>query len=143
MKKIITTNEQETFNLANDLARGFSGGEIVCLKGKLGAGKTIFSKGIAAGLGYEKNVNSPTFVVMKVYNIDSNKNCIEHLVHIDAYRLQSAEEIAPLGVNEYLGKKNTITLIEWPNNIEKALPKEIINVDINILEGNKREVTIY
>ncbi len=142
MKKIITKTEEETINFAKNLAESFNGGEILCLEGDLGAGKTIFSKGVAKGLRYAKNVNSPTFVVMKVYNIKNNKKGIKNLVHIDAYRLQSAEDIETIGGTEYFDKKNTITIIEWPKNIIDAIPKLAIWIKIKNVSEKEREITV-
>lgn len=142
MKKITTNNEKETFNLAKGLAESFIGGEVICLEGNLGAGKTAFSKGIAAGLGYDKNVNSPTFVVMKVYTISDNIKGVKHLAHIDAYRLESAEEIFTIGADEYFNKKNAITIIEWPKNITKALPLNAIWINIDIVSETERLITL-
>ncbi len=142
MKKIITKTEEETIDFSKNMAKSFNGGEILCLEGDLGAGKTIFTKGVAKGLGYNKNVNSPTFVVMKVYNIENNKKGIENLVHIDAYRLQNSEDIETIGGTEYFAKKNTITIIEWPKNIIDAIPKLAIWIKIKNINKKEREITI-
>lgn len=131
MQKIITNSEQETFDFAKSFAESLRGGEVIGLSGDLGAGKTIFSKGIAAGLGVKNNVNSPTFVIMKKYEIRNQKSClpsgmakIRNLIHIDAYRLNSSEDIKAIGADEYFEKPDTITIIEWPENIKKILPRK-------------------
>lgn len=138
MKKYISKSEKETFEFSKNLAASFKGGEIICLEGNLGAGKTVFSKGIAYGLGYKNNVNSPTFIVMKVYDIE-NKN-IKNLVHIDAYRLQGIDDLISIGVQEYFEKKDTVVIIEWPEKIKKILPKNILWIKINIKEDEHREI---
>ena len=119
-------------------ARELKGSEIIGLVGDLGAGKTVFAKGLANGLGIKKTVASPTFVIMKVYEIKNQKSKIKNLIHIDAYRLKSEADIMAIGADEYFGRKNTITVIEWPENIKKCLPKNVIYININIKEGDKR-----
>ena len=136
--KIITKSEKETFALAKKLAKTLKGGEVIGLIGELGAGKTIFTKGLAAGLGIKNTVNSPTFVIMKVYE---TKGKIERLVHIDAYRLQSATDLEAIGALDSLKSKNTITVIEWPKKIESLLPKDSILIDIKNLSENERMIT--
>lgn len=148
MNKIITNSEQETFDWAKNFAQGLKGGEIIGLTGDLGAGKTIFTKGLADGLGIKKTVTSPTFVIMKIYEIKNQpargwsasggKSDIRYLTHIDAYRLKSEEDIIAIGADEYFGRKDTITIIEWPENIKKVLPKKTIYININYEEENKR-----
>ena len=147
MQKIITNSEQETFDFAKNFAESLRGGEVIGLSGDLGAGKTIFSKGIAAGLGVKDNVNSPTFVIMKKYEIKNQKSClpsgtakIRNLIHIDAYRLNSAEDIKAIGADEYFEKPDTITIIEWPENIKKILPKNTIYYHIKNITADKREI---
>lgn len=115
-KKIITKSGKETFALAKKYSLNLLGGEVLALFGDLGSGKTVFTQGLACGLGLKQNVPSPTFVVMRVYTTNQSK--IKTFCHIDAYRLNSSKELIEIGVQDYLGKKNIITVIEWP---EKAL----------------------
>lgn len=117
MQAIITNSEKETLALAREFAKTLKGGEIIGLIGDLGAGKTIFAKGLAAGLGVKNTVTSPTFVLMKIYKIKRTTSKIKQLVHIDAYRLQPPTEAADIGLTDYFNKKN-ILLIEWPQNIK-------------------------
>lgn len=138
MNKIITNSERETFDWAKNFARELKGGEIIGLVGDLGAGKTIFTKGIANGLEIKKTITSPTFVIMKVYEIKNPKSKIRNLIHIDAYRLKSEEDITAIGADEYFKRKDTVTVIEWPENIKKILPEKTIYVNIYIKEENKR-----
>jgi len=115
--KITTNSEKETFDFAKKFARALKGGECIGLVGNLGAGKTIFTKGLAAGLGVKGIVNSPTFVLMKIYDIKNKTSRIKKLVHIDAYRVKSSSEITSIGLDDYIDKKN-ILVIEWPRNIK-------------------------
>ena len=125
--KFISFSEKETFNFAKKFAKKLKGGEILGLIGDLGAGKTIFTKGLAAGLGIKKNITSPTFVLMKIYKITPlvrGGRGVTTLVHIDAYRLRSAKDLIAIGVKEYLTKPDTITIIEWADKVKKMLPKK-------------------
>ncbi len=138
MNKIITNSEQETFDWAKKFAHKLKGGEIIGLIGDLGAGKTVFAKGLAKGLGIKNTITSPTFVIMKVYEIRNLTSDIRHLAHIDAYRLKSEKDIIAIGADEYFKRKDTVTVIEWPENIKKCLPEKTIYVNIAIRGGNKR-----
>jgi tRNA threonylcarbamoyladenosine biosynthesis protein TsaE len=140
--RIISNSEKDTQKIASRLARKFRGGETVALYGTLGSGKTVFSKGIAEGLGVKKNINSPTFVIMKVYNIAQNK-CIKKLCHIDAYRLISGEELHGLGVEEQIGENETVTVIEWAEKAENLLPPcNLIKISFKSLNEHEREINI-
>lgn len=123
--KIITKNEKATFNFAKKFAESLQGGEIIGLIGDLGAGKTVFTKGLAAGLGVKNIVNSPTFVIMKVYDIKKTTSRIKKLVHIDAYRLQSTADLEVIGAQDYFNRLDTITVIEWIDKIKSDIPKKI------------------
>ena len=114
--KFITYTEQSTEDLAAGLARAMTGGEVLALVGELGAGKTAFCRGLAKGLKVTETVNSPTFVVMRVYDIKKAK--VKQFVHIDAYRLNQGRELADIGVLDYLGQGDTITAIEWADKVK-------------------------
>lgn len=140
MKKIITNSEKETLEFAKALASKAVGGEVYALSGDLGAGKTVFVRGFAAGLGLKHKVNSPTFVLMKVYPIKKHET-IKHLCHVDAYRLRSARDLEAIGALDYFGKKDSICFVEWPENVKKTLPQKAKY--IKILHANeKRELQI-
>ena len=148
-------NEQETIRAGADFAHTLRGGDIVLLHGELGAGKTTFAKGIAKGLGVKENITSPTFTLMGVYPIPSgeisrlrpasraqglrllgprgaardDKVGVRQLCHIDTYRLKNVDELRAIGVEDYLGEPNTITIIEWPEKIKPLLKgKKIISL---------------
>jgi len=148
--RYITKTEKETFTLAKKLAKTLRGGETISLLGNLGAGKTIFSKGLAAGLGIKKHITSPTFVIMKIYPIKSRSlsgtrsafNRVDNLVHIDAYRLKSYKDLEAIGAREYLGKSDTVAIIEWADRVKKILPKNTKFVKITNKGENKRKIII-
>ena len=135
--KFTTHRVEETHKLAAKLTKKFKGGQIILLNGNLGAGKTHFAQGVAKALGIKKNITSPTFTLMNIYKIPpleraKKKSNIKQLVHIDLYRLKTAKEAFDIGIMDYLGESSTLTLIEWPDKIKYALPKEsaLINVMI-------------
>jgi len=135
--KIITNSEKETFAFAKSLAPKARGGEVYALSGNLGAGKTVFVRGFAAGLGIKRNVNSPTFVLMKIYPVKKHKT-IKHLCHIDAYRLKSARDLTAIGALDYFSKKDAVCFIEWPENVKKILPKTTNTIKIQYFKDKRK-----
>jgi len=139
--KIITKNEKATFNFAKKFAESLQGGEIIGLIGDLGAGKTVFTEGLAAGLGVKNIVNSPTFVIMKVYDIKKTTSRIKKLVHIDAYRLQSTADLEVIGAQDYFNRLDTITVIEWIDKIKSDIPKKNL-IALNFIHQDNDKRTI-
>ncbi|MDD5071265.1 MAG: tRNA (adenosine(37)-N6)-threonylcarbamoyltransferase complex ATPase subunit type 1 TsaE [Patescibacteria group bacterium] len=138
MEQIITNSEKETLAFAKKYAKKLKGGVVMGLIGNLGAGKTVFIKGLAAGLGLKKNITSPTFVIMKVYPVKKGK--IKNFVHIDAYRLGSGRDLISIGAQEYFNRADTLTIIEWADRVKKILPKKTKYIKMEILEGAKRKI---
>jgi tRNA threonylcarbamoyladenosine biosynthesis protein TsaE len=134
----ITNSEKETFNFAKKFAKRLKGGEIIGLTGDLGAGKTVFAKGLAAGLGVKKNITSPTFVLMKIYEIKKPCSKIKILCHIDAYRLKTPQDLIAIGAEEYFNRPDAVTVIEWADKIKKILPKKTKYIGIINKDENKR-----
>ncbi|MEK7662104.1 MAG: tRNA (adenosine(37)-N6)-threonylcarbamoyltransferase complex ATPase subunit type 1 TsaE [Patescibacteria group bacterium] len=95
---------------------------VIALQGELGSGKTYFAQQFGKVLGVEENMPSPTFVIMKMYDIDWRG--FKKLVHIDAYRLEKEEELLNLGWKKIAEDPENIILIEWPENIPGLIPKE-------------------
>lgn len=108
---------------------------VLALYGDLGAGKTAFTKMLAKELGIAEEVTSPTFVVMKRYDIEEGP--WGSLVHIDAYRLESEEELLVLGFQKWLLDPRALIVIEWADKIESLLPTDSIKLRF-ALEGEKR-----
>jgi len=105
--------------------------------GDLGSGKTAFTKGLASGLGVEKIITSPTFVLMK--NYQGNKFS---LAHIDAYRLSNSDELEAIGVDDYIKNKKCITVIEWADRVRDIWPSDCIEINFKTLKGDEREINI-
>jgi len=137
--KFLSTSEKQTLSFAKKFSKNLAGGRILGLIGNLGAGKTVFTKGLALGLGIKKNINSPTFVLMKVYPIKKHRQ-IKLLIHIDAYRIKSAQDLIAIGAAEYFNRPDVITIIEWADKIKKILPKKTKLIKINIQKNNLRKI---
>ena len=116
---ITTTSANATTKIGLKLAKKLKNGQIFALYGDLGGGKTCFTKGLARGLGIKRRITSPTFVLMKVYNI--KKGWLRHFCHVDAYRLKKPSDIIEVGLKEYLGRPDTVVAIEWADKLKKIL----------------------
>ena len=112
---------------------------VVALSGDLGAGKTTFAQAVARALGVEETVSSPTFVIEKVYQLSGQS--FEKLIHIDAYRLESAHELEVLGWRETVADPNNLILIEWPERLAALVPEGAIHIRFEI-QGDGRIITI-
>lgn len=112
----------------------------VGLSGDLGAGKTALTKAIAGELGIKEDITSPTFVVMKSYPIREHARFTK-LVHIDAYRIESEDEMRVLKFNEVVDNPQSLVVIEWPERIEEILPKDTLRISIEIEEGETRTIS--
>ena len=130
--EIITKNEKETVTAAKDYAKTLKTGDVVLLKGDLGAGKTQFVKGVAEHFGFY-GVTSPTYAYLNVYG--------DYIYHYDCYRLSSGEDAEALGLTDYFNKNN-ICLIEWAENIESALPEKAKTVIIEKVDNDTRKIIL-
>ncbi len=147
-----TSEEME--KVGQKIASALKGGDVVLLYGDLGAGKTTLTKGIAKGLGVKKTAISPTFSLINVYDIktfqptagpplaEKHKN-IKTFIHVDTYRLKNKEELINIGITDYLGEKNTVCVIEWPDKVEDLLAdKKIIKISIQYIDGERRKIDV-
>jgi len=132
--KYIAKNESETVSIGRNIANMLNAGDILCLYGDLGAGKTTLVKGIARGLGIKKQITSPTFALMNIYPIKPAK-----LVHVDTYRLKDEQELVDIGIEDYLGVSDAICIIEWPEKMKKLLKKKkTLKIEIEHLRNGRR-----
>lgn len=129
----ITKSYEETIKIAYDYAKTLNGGEVVVLDGEMGAGKTVFAKGVALALGIEDEITSPTYAYMNDYD--------GKLYHYDCYRLSSGEDAEALGLTDYFYLKG-ICLIEWAQNIQDVLPKNFKRVKIEKIDQNTRKIVL-
>ncbi|MBE5783179.1 MAG: tRNA (adenosine(37)-N6)-threonylcarbamoyltransferase complex ATPase subunit type 1 TsaE [Clostridiales bacterium] len=134
---MITHSAEETRNLGKRLAAMLQPGDVILLKGDLGAGKSEFSRGIARGLGINGPVPSPSFTILNAYDEGNIP-----LYHFDWYRLESAEEIYEMGMEEQLGGDG-IALIEWFEKAKECVPSRALLVEIRTIDEETREIAFY
>ena len=130
-----THSKDETMELGYKIASLLPNGCTLTFTGDLGAGKTTFVRGLARGLGITETVQSPTFNIMKIYMKGSRP-----LIHIDAYRLADID--TDIGLDEYIGYETGLTVIEWPEFIERLIPDNRIEVTILNKGGDNRSISI-
>lgn len=119
--------ETEATTFLNSITLG-SAATIVCLKGDLGAGKTTFTQAVAKIMGVSETVTSPTFVIEKIYELANQSKGFNHLIHIDTYRLASADELAKLGFTEIINDPANLIFIEWPERVKTLLADREVNL---------------
>ena len=130
-----TSNEKETVAVGMEFASKLVPGDVVALRGYLGAGKTAFTRGVAAGLGLDARVSSPTFTIVNEYLGKTP------LFHFDLYRLGSSDELFEIGWEDYL-ERGGVCMVEWSENANDAMPKETIYVNIEKTGEETREITV-
>ncbi len=135
--KFISNSENETLKIAENLAKKIAYPTIITLSGDLGAGKTVFSRGFAKGLGVEETVNSPTFPIVQEYPTPHGT-----LYHMDLYRISNDEEAQAFGIEDFLNNSSAISLIEWSERLKWLLPQNIITVEISHISENSRQITL-
>jgi len=141
IKKIITLNDQATWQAGFEFGKNLETGVALALYGNLGAGKTKFIQGLAKGLKIKEIVNSPTFNILKLYPVRGNKN-IKRFCHIDAYRLNSEKDLLSLGIEEFLADPETVTAIEWAEKIKNIWPENTLEIKLSVLSESERELII-
>jgi len=152
MEKYLTTNSSQTKKLGENLAKKIiklsqkKGALIIALSGDLGAGKTTFVQGLAKGLEIKEKITSPTFVLMKKFQIRKNLRLdsqkFASFFHIDCYRIQRPEEILNIGFKEIISNSQNIVVIEWSEKIEEILPKNNIKIKFDFMGQNTRKIVV-
>ena len=131
--------EKDTFELGKKIGREAAPGDVYTLVGDLGVGKTVFTKGVAAGLGILEPVSSPTFTIVQVYEEGRLP-----FYHFDVYRIGDIEEMEEIGFEDYIYGEG-VSLIEWANLIEELLPERYtqITIEKNLEKGfDYRKITV-
>lgn len=123
MEEFLSNSVEETEAFAEQFSKRLSGNEIIAMYGDLGAGKTCFTRGLARGLGVNDGVSSPTFAIINEYSGQYP------IYHFDMYRIEDWNDLESIGFFDYIN--NGVIIIEWSENIEGALPSEIIKVYID------------
>lgn len=134
-EQFITTSPEETLALGKKLAESLAQNDILLLEGDLGVGKTVFTKGLAEGLGILRTVKSPTFNIVKEYEGRLK------LYHFDLYRIEDPEELFEIGFEGYL-TAGGVCIIEWPQIAEEYLPAEVTHILIERSGENTRCITV-
>ena len=119
-KSFVTKNSQETKKLGFNFAKELKRGDVVCLYGDLGSGKTTFTQGLAEGLGIKQKIISPTFIIIRTYPL-------KNFYHVDLYRVEN-DGMQGLGLEEILGDTSNISVIEWAEKLKDLLPKKRIDI---------------
>ena len=132
--KITSRSIEDTMELAENIESEKFPGMIICLDGELGSGKTVFVKGFAKSLGIEENITSPTFNIVKEYQIGEMP-----LYHMDVYRLEDNDE--SIGFDDYFNS-NGISIIEWSELIEDALPEERLDIKFKVIDEDTRIIKL-
>lgn len=139
--KYVSKGPEDTRKAAQDLLSTLKKGDkatVVALQGDLGSGKTNLTQVVGSLLGIEDNMQSPTFVIEKIYEI--NWNGFEKLIHIDAYRLEKEEELLHLGWEEIINEPENLIFIEWPENVKNIIPEFAKKVFLKFVDENTREI---
>ena len=121
------------------------GATLICLQGELGAGKTVFTRGMARALGVNEHITSPTFVLEKIYQLGKGEtfpDTFARLVHIDAYRLEGGKELTPLLFDELCQDSKNLILLEWPENVKDALPEGALLIKIEHTKEGGRKILL-
>lgn len=149
IKKYFSKSPGETRKIGKELARKIiSDGQrenaaIVELKGDFGGGKTTFLQGFAKEIGVKEKILSPTFVLIKKFEIGKkNKKCFRFFYHLDCYRISKKEEILDMGFKKVISDPHNIVAIEWPQRIRGFLPKGAIHIFFSFMDKNERKVII-
>lgn len=133
--KVITNNENETYELGKKVGRLIKPSSVISLNGDLGAGKTHFTKGLAAGLEVNEYITSPSFTILNEYEGRMP------LYHFDVYRIDDIDEMYEVGFEEYLYGSG-VCVVEWGDMVFDMLPEDTINIRINSFGENTREIVI-
>ncbi len=148
MAIVITHNPHETEALGAQLVTTLMQNQalratstIIALRGNLGAGKTVFVKGIAGALGVNEVITSPTYVIQKTYHTHAPVPW-KRLIHIDAYRLQGEEELTTIGWDTFATDPKNLIVIEWPEQVGRGVPTQALDITINHIDESTREINM-
>lgn len=141
----VTTSAEETKDLGAKFGSDFlntriqNGAHLICLWGDLGSGKTTFIQGIARGVGVSRRIVSPTFVIMRRYEILKTPR---NLYHFDLYRLHTKDDVESIGFFDALEESDALLCVEWPERLGKRLPNNRIDIYFSTLNNGSHEITM-
>lgn len=142
----LTKSPSQTKELAKELAKKLLKSKpknqalVLALEGELGGGKTTFLQGFAKSLGIKQRILSPTFVILKKFQVPGNR--FQYFYHLDCYRIEKPKEILDLNFKEIISDPQNIVAIEWADKIKKILPKETMFLEFKSVDKNKRKISI-
>ena len=131
----ISNSPENTEEFGFIFSKNIKNGDVIAINGELGAGKTTFIKGVLKGLHYNENVTSPTYTLVNEYDAKFK------IIHIDCYREQKLNRWLDIGIMDYL-MGNNVVIIEWSEYIEKILPKNMIQINIDYISKFERKIKI-
>lgn len=134
-----TRGSDETREAGRRLADWLQAGDVVLLHGDLGAGKTTLAQGVAAGLGIEGQVSSPSFVLINEYDIATDR-IPGRLFHVDLYRLRDQSDLESIGYAEIISPIESVTLVEWPERAQDLLPDDYLLIEITFGGSDQRNM---
>lgn len=135
---IISHSAEQTARLGARLGALLQAGDVICLSGDMGAGKTVFSAGIGKGWGAKTPLTSPTFNLVHEHTRDADA---QRLFHLDCYRLERPADADSVGLEDIMNGRGPV-IIEWPEHIETALPLQRLWIDLRVLEQTRRGFTL-
>lgn len=140
----ITKSEEETAEKALEFVKKIiprtNGATVIGLYGELGSGKSVFTRALARALGIEEKIQSPTFVIEKVY--DLTHKTFKKFFHLDVYRLEGPAELLPLGWNDILSDECNLVVVEWADRVEEIFPGDTIKINFEHISENERKIKI-
>ena len=135
--EFVSRSPDQTQRLGARLGALLKGGEVICLEGSLGAGKTCLAQGIGRGWGAIQSLTSPTFVLVREY---ARPETITKLYHIDLYRISDTAEALTLGFEELLGDDHAICVIEWAERARSMIPEEHLWLTLELVDATRRTI---
>lgn len=139
-REYVTESPQETAKVGQEVGDWIEGGcRVICLYGELGSGKTTFSGGFAKAFGITTRLLSPTFIIVRRYQIPET---FRFLFHIDLYRMEAEKDLPGLGLQEILANPDSVVLIEWAEKLGKLLPKDRIDARFAVQDDGKHSIAI-
>ena len=156
LKLVFSNSSLQTQKLAKKFLEKLKGKNLICLYGQLGSGKTTFVQGLAKALGVKKRVVSPTFILLREYEVTSHQSPVarkensweletggwQRLTHLDCYRIESEQDLKSFDLKELWEDKKNLVVIEWAEKLKKILPKERIDIKFEYVGRNKRRILI-
>ncbi len=133
--EFLTHSEAETEAVGARVAQALAPGSVVAMRGEMGAGKTVFVRGLARAFGYTGRVTSPTFTIVNEYL------CVPPVFHFDMYRLSGMEDLYGIGWEDYLARGG-ICVVEWSERVEDALDAQVITVELESVDEKTRKITV-